>query len=81
MEAVKKFHGPKTGAHGEHNFVHRDEGGWNCSRCSKFSTTHLGWRRLVRGHCIVKAKTSRVKWNSFHRRKWLNRIAKKEAAG
>eukprot|EP00972_Heterocapsa_arctica_P033170 4880329-Heterocapsa_arctica.AAC.1 len=29
-EAEKKFHGPKTGVHGEHCFAERGEGGWKC---------------------------------------------------
>eukprot|EP00972_Heterocapsa_arctica_P087208 12859055-Heterocapsa_arctica.AAC.1 len=28
QEVEKKFHGPKTGPHGEHNCVEREEGGW-----------------------------------------------------
>eukprot|EP00972_Heterocapsa_arctica_P046224 6819141-Heterocapsa_arctica.AAC.1 len=81
MEAVNQFHGPKTGVRGARNFEHRDEGGWECSRCSKFTTTRLAWRRPVRGHCVVRAKASRVNWKkSSHRRKWLSRVAKKEAA-
>eukprot|EP00972_Heterocapsa_arctica_P114398 16442242-Heterocapsa_arctica.AAC.1 len=28
QEAEKKFHGPKTGVHGEHCFTEREEGGW-----------------------------------------------------
>eukprot|EP00972_Heterocapsa_arctica_P006197 911278-Heterocapsa_arctica.AAC.1 len=42
----------------------------------------MGWRRLVRGRCIVRVKASRTQWKiSFHRRKWLKRAAAKKAAG
>eukprot|EP00972_Heterocapsa_arctica_P064967 9591147-Heterocapsa_arctica.AAC.1 len=45
-EVQRKYHGPETGPHGEHNFVDKEGGGWNCTRCVKFSTTYLGWKRL-----------------------------------
>eukprot|EP00972_Heterocapsa_arctica_P013010 1911321-Heterocapsa_arctica.AAC.1 len=45
-EAQRKFQGPKTGPHGEHQFVDKEGGGWQCTTCGKFSTTHLGWKRL-----------------------------------
>eukprot|EP00972_Heterocapsa_arctica_P037781 5562621-Heterocapsa_arctica.AAC.1 len=64
QEAEKKFHGPKTGQHGEHCFTKREEGGWKCIRCARFSTTHLGWKRLVRTKCRAKAKTNRTKWKA-----------------
>eukprot|EP00972_Heterocapsa_arctica_P052160 7672053-Heterocapsa_arctica.AAC.1 len=31
-EVQRKFQGPKTGPHGEHNFVDKEGGGWKCSR-------------------------------------------------
>eukprot|EP00972_Heterocapsa_arctica_P095257 14047966-Heterocapsa_arctica.AAC.1 len=58
-EGGNKFHGPKTGVRGAHNLAHRDAGGWKCTRCSKYTATRLGWRRLVRGRCIMRAKASR----------------------
>eukprot|EP00972_Heterocapsa_arctica_P053775 7920808-Heterocapsa_arctica.AAC.1 len=61
-EAQRKFQGPKTGPHGEHIFVDKEGGGWQCTKCCKFSTTRLGWKRLVRRPCLAKKKTSRVKW-------------------
>eukprot|EP00972_Heterocapsa_arctica_P017730 2620816-Heterocapsa_arctica.AAC.1 len=45
-EAQRKFQGPKTGRHGEHEFIIKEGGGWQCIKCTKFSTTHLGWKRL-----------------------------------
>eukprot|EP00972_Heterocapsa_arctica_P007944 1159071-Heterocapsa_arctica.AAC.1 len=42
----------------------------------------MGWRRLVRSKCLVKKKTDRTRWRTnFHRRKWLQRAARKTAAG
>eukprot|EP00972_Heterocapsa_arctica_P099864 14731162-Heterocapsa_arctica.AAC.1 len=41
-----KSQGPKTGPHGEHHFVDKEGGGWQCTTCGKFSTTYLGWKRL-----------------------------------
>eukprot|EP00972_Heterocapsa_arctica_P109795 16165244-Heterocapsa_arctica.AAC.1 len=80
--AEKKFHGPKTGVHGEHCFADRNEGGWKCTNCARFTTSHMGWKRLVRAKCTVRRKTDRAKWKAnFHRRKWLQRAARKEAAG
>eukprot|EP00972_Heterocapsa_arctica_P097298 14354779-Heterocapsa_arctica.AAC.1 len=58
-EAQRKFQGPKTGPHGEHNFISKEGGGWLCTKCAKFSTTHLGWKRLVRRPCQAKKKTNR----------------------
>eukprot|EP00972_Heterocapsa_arctica_P061972 9136579-Heterocapsa_arctica.AAC.1 len=46
VEAQRKFQGPKTGPHGEHQIVDKEGGGCQCSKCSKFSTTYLGWKRL-----------------------------------
>eukprot|EP00972_Heterocapsa_arctica_P113366 16436746-Heterocapsa_arctica.AAC.1 len=63
-EGRKRFHGPKIGVHGAHDFVHRAEGRWKCKTCSKYTTTHLGWRRLVRAPCRVRAKASRAKWKA-----------------
>eukprot|EP00972_Heterocapsa_arctica_P092932 13707248-Heterocapsa_arctica.AAC.1 len=41
----------------------------------------MEWKWLVRGRCIVRAKASRAKCKvSFHRRKWLQRAAMKQAA-
>eukprot|EP00972_Heterocapsa_arctica_P011736 1718429-Heterocapsa_arctica.AAC.1 len=34
QEAEKKYHGPKTGVHGEHCFANRLEGGWKCTKCA-----------------------------------------------
>eukprot|EP00972_Heterocapsa_arctica_P018433 2722507-Heterocapsa_arctica.AAC.1 len=77
-----KFFGPKTGQHGEHTLEDREEGGWKCTKCKRFATSHLGWRRLVRTKCVVRKKTDRTKWKAvFHRRRWLHRAARKEAAG
>eukprot|EP00972_Heterocapsa_arctica_P039639 5842211-Heterocapsa_arctica.AAC.1 len=45
-EVQRKYHGPKTGPHGEHSFVDKEGGEWKCTRCAKFSTTYLGWKRL-----------------------------------
>eukprot|EP00972_Heterocapsa_arctica_P062384 9196381-Heterocapsa_arctica.AAC.1 len=45
-EVQRKYQGPKTGPHGEHNFVDKKAGGWRCTRCEKYSTTYLGWKRL-----------------------------------
>eukprot|EP00972_Heterocapsa_arctica_P041043 6049843-Heterocapsa_arctica.AAC.1 len=45
-EAQRKFQGPKTGPHGEHDFAPKEGGGWVCTKCAKFSTTHLGWKRI-----------------------------------
>eukprot|EP00972_Heterocapsa_arctica_P020444 3015582-Heterocapsa_arctica.AAC.1 len=82
QEPEKKFHGPKTGVHGEHCFAERGEGGWKCIKCERFTTSHMGWKRLVRTKCIVRKKTDRTKWKAnFHRRKWLQRAARKAAAG
>eukprot|EP00972_Heterocapsa_arctica_P084819 12494094-Heterocapsa_arctica.AAC.1 len=47
-EGRKKFYGPKIGTRRAHECAHRAEGGWQCKTCSKYSTTHMGWRRLVR---------------------------------
>eukprot|EP00972_Heterocapsa_arctica_P071567 10573404-Heterocapsa_arctica.AAC.1 len=42
----------------------------------------MGWKRLVRTKCQAKKKTDRAKWRAnFHRRKWLQRDARKLAAG
>eukprot|EP00972_Heterocapsa_arctica_P100899 14873136-Heterocapsa_arctica.AAC.1 len=42
----------------------------------------MGWKRLVRTKCRAKRKTDRTKWRAnFHRRKWLQRAARKAAAG
>eukprot|EP00972_Heterocapsa_arctica_P050121 7370990-Heterocapsa_arctica.AAC.1 len=46
QEAERKFHGPKTGLHGEHCFAERGEGGWKCINCERFTTSHMGWKRL-----------------------------------
>jgi hypothetical protein len=82
QEAQKKIHGPKTGVHGEHCFTDKVEGAWNCTKCGRFTTAHMGWKRLLRGKCRVRAKADRAKWKaSFHRRKWLQRAARKIAAG
>ena len=81
-EAQRKFQGPKTGPHGEHEFIAKEGGGWQCTKCTKFSTTQLGWKRLVRKPCQAKKKTNRAKWKrSFHRRKWLQRAASKIRRG
>eukprot|EP00972_Heterocapsa_arctica_P083426 12293460-Heterocapsa_arctica.AAC.1 len=45
-ERQRCFHGPKTGQQGSHDFEVRMEGGWKCRVCSKYTTTHMGWRRL-----------------------------------
>eukprot|EP00972_Heterocapsa_arctica_P084099 12390122-Heterocapsa_arctica.AAC.1 len=67
----KCFHGPKTGVHGAHTLVAREDGGWKCETCNKYTTMHMGWRRLVRSPCTTRAKASRAKWKtSFHRRSW-----------
>eukprot|EP00972_Heterocapsa_arctica_P058761 8662861-Heterocapsa_arctica.AAC.1 len=58
-EVQRKFQGPKTGPHGEHVFIDKEGGGWQWTQCNKFSTTHLGWKRLVRRLCQAKKKTSR----------------------
>eukprot|EP00972_Heterocapsa_arctica_P075357 11116856-Heterocapsa_arctica.AAC.1 len=50
----QKYHGPKTGVHGEHCFAVRPEGGWKCLRFERFTTTHMGWKRLVRTKCQAK---------------------------
>eukprot|EP00972_Heterocapsa_arctica_P025317 3730096-Heterocapsa_arctica.AAC.1 len=63
-EAEKKFHGPKTGVHGEHCVTERGEGGWKCTRCERFTTTHMGWKRLVRTKCLATRKTNRTKWRA-----------------
>eukprot|EP00972_Heterocapsa_arctica_P105000 15472499-Heterocapsa_arctica.AAC.1 len=42
-EAEKKFHGPKTGVHGEHCFAERGEGGWKCIRCPQPTWDGRGW--------------------------------------
>eukprot|EP00972_Heterocapsa_arctica_P074985 11067302-Heterocapsa_arctica.AAC.1 len=47
-EIPRKVQGPKTGPHGEHNFIDKKGAGWQCTGRSKFSTTYLGWKRLVR---------------------------------
>eukprot|EP00972_Heterocapsa_arctica_P017264 2550565-Heterocapsa_arctica.AAC.1 len=76
------FHGPKTGAHGAHVFEVREEGGWKCGVCSKRTTTHMGWRRMVRTPCGTRAKASRAKWKlRFDRRLWGRIGARKVAAG
>ena len=76
----KKFQGPKTGPHGEHDFEAKEEGGWQCTKCKKFTTSHEGWKRLVRRPCQAKKKTCRARWQRvFHRRKWLQRAANKIA--
>ena len=81
-EAQRKFQGPKTGPHGEHVFVPKEGGGWACTKCAKFSTTHLGWKRLVRRPCQAKEKTNRLRWKrSYHRRKWSQRAANKLRRG
>eukprot|EP00972_Heterocapsa_arctica_P066011 9739139-Heterocapsa_arctica.AAC.1 len=81
-EIHRKFQGPKTGPHGDHNFIDKEGGGWQCTTCSKFSTTYLGWKRLVRTQCKAKEKTNREKWkSSYHRRKWLQRAARKVRKG
>eukprot|EP00972_Heterocapsa_arctica_P011980 1756173-Heterocapsa_arctica.AAC.1 len=54
------LHGPKTGIHGPHNLVDREAGGLTSGRCHNYTTTHIGWRRLVRSPCLVKAKASRT---------------------
>eukprot|EP00972_Heterocapsa_arctica_P006088 895772-Heterocapsa_arctica.AAC.1 len=42
----------------------------------------MGWKRLVRAKCLARKKTDRTNWRaSFHRRKWLQRAARKAAAG
>eukprot|EP00972_Heterocapsa_arctica_P054290 8001970-Heterocapsa_arctica.AAC.1 len=46
QEAEKKPHGPKTGVHGEHCFADRTEGGWKCTKCARFTISHMGWKRL-----------------------------------
>eukprot|EP00972_Heterocapsa_arctica_P059366 8754793-Heterocapsa_arctica.AAC.1 len=46
QEADNKFHGPKTGVHGEDCFADRAEGGWKCIKCARFTTSHMGWKRL-----------------------------------
>eukprot|EP00972_Heterocapsa_arctica_P099743 14715895-Heterocapsa_arctica.AAC.1 len=47
-----------------------------------FTTTHMGWKRLVRTKCQAKKKTDRTRWRAnFHRSKWLQRAARKTAAG
>eukprot|EP00972_Heterocapsa_arctica_P098743 14571683-Heterocapsa_arctica.AAC.1 len=46
VDPQEKYHGPKTGVHGEHCLTERQEGGWKCLRCERFTTTHMGWRRL-----------------------------------
>ncbi len=75
-EVQRKFQGPKTGLHGEHDFIDKESGGWECSKCKKLSTTYLGWKRLVRSPCRIKGKANRAKWNTFfHRRKWIQRAA------
>eukprot|EP00972_Heterocapsa_arctica_P050280 7394088-Heterocapsa_arctica.AAC.1 len=56
QEEQRKYHGPKTGPHGEHNVVDKEGGGWICNRCEKFSTTYLGWKRLVRTPRKTKTK-------------------------
>eukprot|EP00972_Heterocapsa_arctica_P077285 11399558-Heterocapsa_arctica.AAC.1 len=43
-EVQMKYHGPKTGPHGEHNFAEKESGSWKCTRCAKFSTTYPGWK-------------------------------------
>eukprot|EP00972_Heterocapsa_arctica_P098315 14508534-Heterocapsa_arctica.AAC.1 len=65
LEDIQRiFQGPKTGPHREHNFIDKEGGGWQCTECSKFSTTYLGWKRLVRSPCKTKKKTNREKWKS-----------------
>eukprot|EP00972_Heterocapsa_arctica_P106895 15746209-Heterocapsa_arctica.AAC.1 len=67
--------------HGEHCLVDRFEGD-KSTKCERFTASHMGWKWLVMGRCIVRAKASRAKWKvSFHRRKLLQRAAMKEAAG
>eukprot|EP00972_Heterocapsa_arctica_P027757 4081583-Heterocapsa_arctica.AAC.1 len=81
-EVQRKFQGPKTGKHGEHELIDKEGGGWHCTKCHKFSTTYLGWKRLIRRLCLAKKKTSRVKWKrSYHRRKWMQRAADKITKG
>eukprot|EP00972_Heterocapsa_arctica_P080367 11844089-Heterocapsa_arctica.AAC.1 len=48
VDPQQTYHGPKTGVHGEHCLTDRQEGGWKCLRCEHFTTTHMGWKRLVR---------------------------------
>eukprot|EP00972_Heterocapsa_arctica_P103350 15228755-Heterocapsa_arctica.AAC.1 len=80
-EGNNMFHGPKIEAHGAHDVAHRDAGGWQCKTCSKYTTTHLGWRRLVRAPCTIRAKASRANWKrSFHRKSWARMGARKLAA-
>eukprot|EP00972_Heterocapsa_arctica_P094210 13894088-Heterocapsa_arctica.AAC.1 len=81
-EVQRKYQGPKTGPHGEHTFVDKEGGRWKCMTCGKFSTTYLGWKRLVRSPCRVKKMTNRAKWKTvFHRRKWLQRAERKIGRG
>eukprot|EP00972_Heterocapsa_arctica_P036274 5338527-Heterocapsa_arctica.AAC.1 len=47
-----------------------------------FTSSHMGCKRLVRGKRRVRAKVDRTKWKDvFHRRMWLQRAARKVAAG
>eukprot|EP00972_Heterocapsa_arctica_P058173 8582825-Heterocapsa_arctica.AAC.1 len=81
-EILRKSQGPKTGPHVEHHFVDKEGGGWRCTTCGKFSTTYLGWKRLVRSPCKAKKKTNWEKWKkSFHRRKWIQRAERKLSKG
>eukprot|EP00972_Heterocapsa_arctica_P090870 13407508-Heterocapsa_arctica.AAC.1 len=42
----------------------------------------MGWKRLVRTKRLAKRKTDRTKWRAnFHRRKRLQRAARKTASG
>eukprot|EP00972_Heterocapsa_arctica_P079845 11764814-Heterocapsa_arctica.AAC.1 len=76
------FHGPKVGIHGAHFFEDREEGGWKCRGCKRHSSTHAGWRHMVRTPCGTRAPASRVRWKaSFDRRLWGRIMARKEAAG
>ena len=78
----KKFQGPKTGPHGDHNFIDNGAAGWTCTICNKSTTTHPGWKRLVRRPCQAKKKTCRRKWQRvYHRRKWMQRAATKVTKG
>eukprot|EP00972_Heterocapsa_arctica_P024489 3612776-Heterocapsa_arctica.AAC.1 len=63
-ETQRKLQGLKTGPHGEHTFVDKEGGGWQCTTCGKCSTTYLGWKRLVRTPCRSKKKTNRAKWKT-----------------
>eukprot|EP00972_Heterocapsa_arctica_P008743 1283364-Heterocapsa_arctica.AAC.1 len=77
-----KLHEPKVGSHGAHFFRERQEGGWECRGCKRHSTTHQGWRRMVRTPCGARPPASRVRRRISHdRRLWPRIRARKQAVG